>query len=298
MLYRFLMLPLCLLVIATSSSADPIEEGRVYEAGTRLESPWSGVSFVVPAGFNAAYDPESEGVYMQKGTTLLMVWGLSEATAEQIASLALLMIREQGVGVEMVSRQDPDAQTVHAELTTASEFGTGSLVGTARHSAEGNALAMFALSLQGDDPNLASYVSAVSETIRWSAPMAKEYREALAGRTFQGAGYDSAYSQGGAGNYGSFAGENKTVLSFCSQDRYGYMIDATTIMSIEGASVRSEDRDAHSGAWNLILGLAGNGYLMLDSDRGDTFEWSFRETEAGLHINGIVYAPGQESLCF
>lgn len=135
--------------------------------------------------------------------------------------------------------------------------------------------------------------------IDWKQPEAAAWRNLLAGRAFSGSSTDSDYSDGvGADDYASTASQSSRMFAFCDSEWYVYKMESTFYFSTGAGSASSEGREAHQGQWWLVADLAGEAFLILESNEGLTYEWTVEETENGMLLNGVSYTLDQQAGCY
>ncbi|MEZ4696550.1 MAG: hypothetical protein R2832_09050 [Rhodothermales bacterium] len=279
-------------------SGNLIESGRTWQAGTTLRSEFAGITFRIPEGFVAQYDPESSGVLMQRATdgVIVGVWGFSEASVDELGAAVVELIAKQDVSLYPEKQERIDERSLDATFRAVTPQGIGRLVGSVRQAETGNAIAVVALGSEqsGDLPDV---VDVVTASVAWKQPSALEWKELLAGRAFTGSKNDSDYSSGGAGGYGSYASTDKSLLAFCDAETYAFSSESESYFSIDGASSSSVSSDAHRGRWWLVADLAGQAFLILESTEGEGYRWPVSEGETGLIVNGRTYQPTNEHGC-
>ena len=291
-----------LLISAHSNDviSDPIVAGRMYEAGTRLHSSWTGLSFDVPATYRAYYSPDAQGVVMESATDgrIIGVYGFTNATLEELGDAMVTLIQNQGIQLSIVDLESEDERTQKAKFLAVSEMGIGSLSAMVRGGDYGNAIAIAVLGAQGTDEELEAVAFEVMNSVQWEKPDHPDWNSLLGGKHFTTSESDSQYSPGGAGGYGSYASGSYSYIDFCTDGTYAYSTRSESYISIEGASAERISSDAHNGRWSMVADLAGEVTLVLESTDDRVFYWDIAETGGGAHVNGTNYGVRQSTACY
>ena len=87
---------------AVHAQQQVLQAGTQYPAGTRVSSPLTGVSFVVPEGFRGQYDAEATAVLMRaeggdRQDLVVGIYALSQASPDDIAGVVSNSLEAQGL---------------------------------------------------------------------------------------------------------------------------------------------------------------------------------------------------------
>lgn len=280
--------------IATAAS---LEHGRRYSAGERVDSPWSGVSFAVPAGYAGGYDPATRAVLLESPEAVVGVYAFSEGNLEEVAAVVVGLIEAGGIRLMPESEAAPDERTLEGRYVALTEDGPGRLHARARAGEGGNVFVVAALGRPDAGPALDELLETVFGSLQWRAPAAAAWRERLAGVRLEGGGSDSEYSPGGAGGGGSYASGTDEWMEFCADGSYAYHLFKESYMSIAGASAERTEQDDHQGRWWLVSDIGGRAVLVLEATDGREFHWSLEETDTGANVEGVSYRSGPATRC-
>ena len=284
---------------STHTLNEIIQPGRIYEGGTRVTSPWSGLSFVVPEGYMAQYDEEVAGLIMQRndGAVLLGAWGVSEATVTELGDAVIEAVQEQGIIILSREVGQPDEQTLHAQFNTFSEIGAGVLVGTVKRGEAGNAIAVAAHGNEAEGKEMQAVLSTLMESLRWSKPEAANWKSLLIGKSFESSNVYSNMISDIDGSNSSYASESTAYLGFCNAELYVFNWDSDVYFSTPETTASNEKNKSHQGRWWLVADLAGQTLLVLESTAGLEYQWILEEEGDGLNINQVYYSRSEESSC-
>lgn len=263
-----------------------VASGVLFQSGSALVSPLTGIGFTVPDGFAGQWDPEGDLLAFQSETVLGGVWGWSEGTVEDAASEVEARLGD--LGVQLSPRDDvqvgPDALTGTFDALTAD--GRAVLSAEIRQGPQGQVVAVAALA---EGPSSSDgFVDAVVSTLDWSVPGAAQWRPEVEGAVLRWTGGGSDMSGGVTTATG--ASQSEATLAFCS-GFYRYRESSESYVSIDGVSASSSSSDEHAGEWYLVADLIGAPTLYLFANDGRVFEWSVEESGEGFLIDGYLYRP-------
>ncbi len=279
---------------------ETLQAGRIYEAGVRISSPWTGVTFTVPPGYQGYYEPAGKSFVMESATEnrIAGIYAFSEAPLEAMGDVVVTLIQQQGIQLTPTHLEQPDETSVRARFFAVTEEGVASVVASVEAGQHGNAVAIAMLGAQGTDTEMEARVEALLETVTLVQPDVPDWRTLLAGKALTTSGTDSEYSPGGAGGGGSYASGTKAQMDFCGDGSYAFYTESESYFSIDGVSAQNTSSDAHSGVWSMVADLAGEVTLVLESTDGRVFYWSIRETASGAEMDGAAYSVGPSQQCF
>jgi hypothetical protein len=282
----FLGLALAVLPSQLTAQDQAIQAGRQYQAGTRVASPLTGVSFVVPDGFVGMYDAEGQAFVMgsqaQQGL-LVAVYAYSEAGLEDIGEQVDGILSNQGITLVPQSEGELTDTTASGTFVAMSQQGQGMLYGAARTGGPGNAVLVAAARMGQSADGLKEIVEGVMGSMQLGPAGAQQWRQAVAGGLLSTTASGSDMSTGG-GATATGASQSWSTIDLCSDGQYAYQERSETYISIEGASASNESSDEHVGMWWLVSDIIGNGMLVLEATDGRYFQWSVREEGNTLNV--------------
>lgn len=288
--------PLAAAPVAIPANAVTLQANQQYQAGSVLYSPWTGVSFSVPAGFVAAYEP-SEGVFVviaQDRSRVLIVEAASQASATQLGGAVLEEVIA-GLNAEnpvfVVAGPEQQADT----LAISYNVDGYTLRASARQGGLGNAAVVAGYAL--DSAALTASVDALSAAISFSQPQTTTQNSQLGGTDFYSNKADNYYSPGGVGD-GSLVSGTTRSYSFCTDGRYAHEYSSKTFFSVEGVGgSSSEETDEHQGRWALSQTLMGSNALLLEASDGRAFVYMLEQVPEGVLVDGFLYEVSASQQC-
>ncbi len=291
--------------IQTTSQANVvITQNQQYPAGTRLQSPWTGVSFVVPENHTAYFDADFGGFLMltQDGNSLITVEASSQASAEELGIFAIEALAEyllEGeANYQVVGQPSFEADLLKAQVL----IGEAMISVIAKEATTKNAAVVLAYGPQAEQ-----LVQTVVDGITLTQPSndVANWEQKMYGMHASTSSSSSDYSDDGVPGRmtGSYAGQAKFNYDFCSDGNYrheyndiAYFSTGTTGGEMIG-SVQTGSEGAHQGSWHLVSSLMGNLLLILESTEGNTYIHPIAESETGAYINNRNYTVSQSQLC-
>jgi hypothetical protein len=278
-----------------------LQAGREYRAGELVRSPWTGVSFTVPASLIGAYDGEVGAFLLgdaAEPTVMLGVFAYSEGTTDEVASLVLTALTERGYNLSPRGEPDLSEHEASGWYDVTSDEGRGLLYGFVRRGAPGNVVAVAALGAPDKEAKLKQLTDAVAQSVQFAVPQAAQWRQLAQGKTYSTTSSGSDFSPGGGGA-ASGASSSRTQLDLCSDGSYAYQSSSETYISVEGAgSMSSSSSDEHVGRWWLVADVIGSAWLVLEATDGREFHWSVVEQDDGVLIDGQRYGVGPGQRCY
>ena len=264
-----------------------VEAGVIYQAGSDVASPLTGIAFTVPDGFAAQWDPEGGVLGFQSESVIGGVWGWSEATVE--AAAGEVESRLGVMGVQLSPRSDVTMGTEALTGTFDAMLDDGRralLSAEIRLGPQGQVVAAAALAESAEAAD--AFVDAIVADLAWSPPGAAEWRPQLQGTVLRWNGGGSDMSSGVTTATG--ASDSQATLALCSAG-YSYAESSESYVSIDGVSASSSSSDEHTGEWYLVADLTGAATLYLLASDGRFFEWGVEEASEGLIVDGYLYRP-------
>ncbi len=265
-----------------------IQPGGLYPANTALASPLTGITFTLPDGFRAEWDPQMGGlVAVSNAGAFGGVWGWSEGTVEEVAAEVGARLEAQGILLE----QRGEAELTDVRLRGVFDAVSGG-IGGVMHALiqvgpEGGVVAVAALAEPVAEAAARAFVEGIDTSLQWSAPGAAAWRQEVAGAVLTWGGGGSDISTGATTATG--ASSSSATLAFCGMTEYRYQESSESYVSIPGASASSSSSDEHVGSWWLVADLAGSPTLFLEATDGRAFQWTVEEAADGFLIDGYLY---------
>lgn len=277
-----------------------LQSGRQYSAGTRVSSPWTGVSFVVPQGYRGSYDPDAEGFVMSSAKKdYLAVYALSAAAPEEFAEYLLEALQQQGMQLQLKGepKQTPSALSAQAVARTAQ--GQLSFYFTAKQGQAGNLVAVVGLAAPRDEAALKKVADGLLASAQFGIPQAEAWKRELGGALLTLKSRNSAWSRDpNPSRSATFSSNTKESYVFCSNGQYAFNTKTERFLSNSAGYLESTDSDGHSGEWNLIANIIGTPILYLEASNGKSFEYVLRVPGQGsLALDDRVYTVGPSEQC-
>jgi hypothetical protein len=180
----FFGLALAVLPAHITAQDQAIQAGRQYPAGTRVASPTTGVSFVVPEGFIGMYDAEAQAFVMgsqaQQGL-LVGIYAYSEAGLEDIVEQVGGILENQGITLIPQDEGESTETTASGTYVAMSQQGQGMLYGSARVGEPGNAALVAAARMGQSADGLKEIVDGIMASMQMGPAGAQQWRQAVAG---------------------------------------------------------------------------------------------------------------------
>ncbi|MBB3047870.1 hypothetical protein FHR99_002136 [Litorivivens lipolytica] len=263
-----------------------------------LESATTGVSLRVPAGFEGDYDADFGGYVLQKGQTRLGIFAYSEGTVQETALAVSTALEQAGIEINYDHEPRYTEKGVFEAYPGRFENQPIALHICAVRGGEGNTFSAVAMAPKGSEASLKSLVESLCRSVQWSMPTGRQWARLFWGRRLTAAGSASNYSQGGAGNYGSYASGTTETYDFCRNGQYAYDYHSESFMSIEGMSASSTNADNHNGQWWLVVDIGGKATMLMDATDGRSFEFHTREQGEGVAMGNTHFTVSQSQRCY
>ena len=285
-----------LLAVALSAAAapllaqsTPVVAGRTYAGGTRLASPLTGVSFTLPAGVQAQWEPDVQALVAVAPDLLAGVWAWSEGSAEEVAEEVGRLLGAQGIRAQPRGEIEVGGGMLRADFDALTAEGPGLLHAVVREGPSGGVVAFAALGGTDAAARVRGFVTALESSLEWATPEASSWRAQVEGTVLSWSGSGSDFSPGAVSASG--ASESRASLALCLGSQYRYEESSESYVSIMGASASSSSSDAHAGQWWLVADLAGGATLLLEATDGRLFRWSVEEAGDAYLVDGYRYVP-------
>lgn len=277
-----------------------LQPGRQYAAGTRVSSPWTGVSFVVPPGYQGGYSPEAEGFVMSSAKKdFLAVYALSEAAPEEFVEYLLEALTKQGMQLQLKGEPKQTQSTLSAQALARTAQGPLSFYFTARQGQAGNLMAVVGLAAPKDEATLKKVADGLLASAQLGTPQAEAWKRELGGVLLTLKSRNSAWSRDpNPSSSATFSSNTKESYVFCSNGQYVYNTKTERFLSNSAGYIESTDSNQHSGAWTLIANIIGTPILYLEASNGKSFEYVLRVPQQGsVALDDRIYAVGSSEQC-
>ena len=288
---RFLLAAVATLASIDSASAlgqaAPVQAGRTYSGGTALVSELTGVSFRLPAGLQAQWEPDVQALVAVAPDLLVGVWAWSEGSVEEVAEEVGRLLAGQGIQAQPRAEIEVSGDGLRGDFDAVTAQGAGLLHAVVRQGPSGGTVAIAALGAPDAAARVRAIVSEVEGSLGWATPGAGAWRSQVQGAVLSWSGSGSDFSPGTVSASG--ASQSRASIGLCAGGQYRYDESSESYVSIMGASASSSSSDQHLGQWWLIANLAGDALLLLEATDGRYFRWPVQEADGGYLIDGYRY---------
>jgi hypothetical protein len=257
------LLAACAATQAVAAQGREVHPGGLDPARTLLTSPLTGVTFRLPEGFRAEWDPALGGLLALAPSGVFWgIWGWSEGTVEEVASEVGRRLEEQGITLEARGAPEFTDEGFRGVFDARTATTLGVLLAVIRRGPDGSVVALVGLGESAAQAQAEAFVEGLLATLEWSSPGVMAW-----GREVTGFVLRPAAAPGDAAD--------AAALSFCSPTLYAF----------RGPSTSTE----HTGAWWLVADLAGTATLFLEASDGRLFQWAIEAWRDGFRIDGRAY---------
>lgn len=277
-----------------------LQTDKQYAAGTRLNSPWAGVSFAVPQGYQGRYEADAEGFVMSSAQKdYLAVYAFSAGTPQQFAEYLVAELEHQGMQLELKGSPQQTQTSMSAVAVARTAQGQLSLYYTAKQGQAGNLLALVGLSNPKDQARLKKVADSLLSSAQMGTPQGAAWKQELAGLVLSFKRRNNAWSRDpNPSKSASFNSTTKESYTFCPSGQYAFSSKTERFISNAAGYLESSDTDGHSGEWNLVADIIGTPILYLETRNGQSLEYVLRIPEAGsVALDDRIYAVGQSQQC-
>jgi len=286
-----------------NQAATVISLNQQYPAGTSLYSPSTGVSFTVPQGYQAFYDPKFQGFLMkaQDNSNLMLIEAVSTGTAEDLGFYTIESL------ASFISPSNPKFQAIQGPgwqgdiLLASFAIADGTILsGAARTGEPGNAAVVVSY---GQDLNL---VSQIAQSFSFTRPQAdiSKMQQMLAGvHLYHDESTDKYMSAPLYSSSTTVAGNSKFSYDFCSDGRFQHDYDNVSYISVNDSSGnlgmigQTGDRGSKRGRWQFVSLLMGNPLLVMGTDDGEFLLRMLEKTENGFYLDGVAFQQSRSEIC-
>ncbi len=282
-----------------TSSSVPITSNQTYNAGTTLVSSSAGFSLAVPAGNVATYTTTETGqtglVIQDQQSSGFIVLGFSNVSMNVLLQADFLGL----ANVELVPVRTPQ-ETVGRVRATFQMDANGTPLAlhiAARQGVAGNLVVMVGFALVGQDAGLSQALNNTMASLEFSQP--SQTTLSLGGLELNA---DDGSSTSNSSNDAHLSGIKKESYVFCSDGSYSYFMEDTTMFSShlpngDFSDFSSEESDQHQGRYELVSGIMGEPYLLLQASDGRVFLHILNQTANKLELSGSSFSVAQSSQC-
>jgi hypothetical protein len=287
--------------LASPQVGVPIEFNQTYNAGATLISSSVGFSLMVPAGNVATYTMTETGqtglVIQDQQSSGFIVLGFSnvdmnvllQADFLGLANVELIPVgtpQETSDGIRATFQMDANGTPLALHIAT-------------RQGVAGNAVLMVGFALMGQDAGLAQALDNTLASLEFSQPVLQNVLS-LGGLELNADGSSSSSNSSGDAH---LTGVREEAYVFCSDGSYGYFMEDTTMFSSSNlpsgdfSDFSSEERDQHQGRYEVMSGIMGEPYLLLQASDGQVFLHTIGQNLEGLVVNGSSFSVARSSQC-
>jgi hypothetical protein len=277
------------LLIATASSQNPLSS----KPANPLTSPQVGV----PIAFNQTYNSGTTLVSASAGFSLTVPAGFIVLGFSQADMNVLLQTDFIGLGdlqLEPIGTPQQTADTLRATFQTDID-GTPVVIHLAtRQGVAGNVVVMMGFAVVGQDAGLSQALDSTLASLTLSQPDSQNSLN-LGGLELYADGSSSTSNSSGDAH---LTGSKEESYVFCSDGSYGYFMEDTMIFSGgDFADFSSEESDQHQGRYEVVSGIMGEPYLLLQASDGRIFLHTISQSAEGLVVNDSSFSVTQTVRC-
>jgi hypothetical protein len=300
------------LLIATASSQNPLSSkpanpltspqvgvpiafNQTYNSGTTLVSASAGFSLTVPAGNVATYtrvETGGAGLVIQDQESGFIVLGFSQADMNVLLQTDFIGLGD--LQLEPIGTPQQTADTLRATFQTDID-GTPVVIHLAtRQGVAGNVVVMMGFAVVGQDAGLSQALDSTLASLTLSQPDSQNSLN-LGGLELYADGSSSTSNSSGDAH---LTGSKEESYVFCSDGSYGYFMEDTMIFSGgDFADFSSEESDQHQGRYEVVSGIMGEPYLLLQASDGRIFLHTISQSAEGLVVNDSSFSVTQTVRC-
>lgn len=237
---------------AVAAGTVPLETGRQYAAGTRVESAADGVSFAVPGEWLGGMPPGSAAVVFgsnsRAGLGLVI---MRPATSWQEIEQFLNQPQDLGQGVVLYPGSAGQRTGRGYEIGFANATYAGHAIG--RLGANGNGVVVFFGGPAGERGYYEALAAATAASVAFAAPRqaaaTEQWRVYLAGMMLK---RQTSYYSGGGVDGSYVGGSSSESLHLCSDGTYAYLSSSSVAADAGGGTSGYSGGDgAEHGQWNV-----------------------------------------------
>ncbi len=270
---------LALLLPAQLMAVAPLSANKRYLSRDVVDSPATGVSFLLPRHFRGSYDVLTGLFFMKNREGLLIgVFGFSHATLDDINGAALAAAKKMGIQLTLQKKEHLDQHTTRSHFSTQSANGPGLMIGIAERGKAGNALAMMVFGKPEQEEQITKKVMRVMARVEWREPATQNKAQTLAGMMLTNDG-------------------GQAQIAFCKDGRFRSRMNITSLFSTGSTSAQKSGTNIDPGTWRRTTNLVGDTLLVLRTADGEFLQWPIQVTEDGVKINGRAYLLRPAKTC-
>ena len=193
------------------AAQEQLQEGRTYQAGTRVVSAPAGVSFAVGEGFQGAYDDKVHAFVMgafPRPQYLLGVFAYSQGEVDEVADAVAGYLHDVGIEVSPQAGGTATAGRASGWFDAMTPGGAQLLYGVVTRGTAGNSVAIIALGPASQREQLKPAAESVMRSVRFAEPGAAEWNRGAGGHAYMRGASGSDYSPGATSGSGASTAEN------------------------------------------------------------------------------------------
>jgi hypothetical protein len=278
----------------------PIAFNQTYNASTTLVSPSAGFSLTVPAGNVATYttvETGGAGLVIQGQESGFIVLGFSKVDMNVLLQTDFIGLGD--LQLEPIGTPQQTADTLRATFQTDMNGTPVAIHLATRQGVAGNVVVMMGFAVVGQDAGLSQALDSTLASLRLSQPDSQNSLN-LGGLELNADGGNSTSNSSGDAH---LTGVREEGYVFCSDGFYGYYMEDTTMFSSSDlpsgdfSDFSSEERDQQQGRYEIIAGIMGEPYLLLQASDGRIFLHTISQSAEGLVVNGSSFSVSQTLQC-
>jgi hypothetical protein len=305
-----LLTTLALMAQIAAAPERELRPNEQYDGGTRVQSSATGISFVLPEGWNGAFRAQDDKAVMVLGSNTVAGVGLAILVSNQTPAQVEQSLKDaqdlgDGVVLQPVGALETDGHRISGRYRNETHVGRAlAIVGTGD-----DHVIYFYLGPQGNESLYGELVESLGGSTRFGATGAQEPQSTQApppGPTPSGpAGdwtrflnglmlkYFSSYNSGGGGGGMS---EERT-FHFCSDGSFAYLDESLATINVPGASASSGGNGRVVGTWRVASATDASAVVLLTKDDGGVDRLTIELNDNKTFINGTRWLRDASPVC-
>ncbi|HEX2139819.1 MAG TPA: hypothetical protein VHG33_08920 [Woeseiaceae bacterium] len=283
--------------LGQAGGAAQLETGRQYAAGTRVESPADGVSFVIPEEWLGGLPPGSAAfVFGSNSRAGLGLVIMRPATSWQEIEQFLNQPQDLGHGVVLYPSSAGQRTGRGYEISLANATYAGHAIG--RLGRNGNGVVVFFGGPAGEHDYYARLTAGTAASVAFAPPRQSvatdQWRAYLAGMMLK---RQSSYYSGGGADGSYVGGSTSESLHLCRDGTYAYLSSSSVAADAGGGtSGYSAGDGAERGQWSVET-IGDRAVLNLRSTGGEASQHSLQVQGNETYVDGERVYRVQSDRC-